>query len=80
MKNKNIFEVPSFESCDFDKQIELISSDGNIRIFIDMDDVNQCVVEELTRLIISKINEIPKSEWGKAVKLGNKKDKELRQW
>jgi hypothetical protein len=65
------FEVPVFNHAE--KELEI--STNEIRLLIDFDDVNHFVVEELTKLIVAKLNEIPKNEWREAIQRGRGADK-----
>lgn len=72
---KNNFFLPGFDNIE--KELE-ISNNNHIALFVDYDDVNHYVVEELLKLIVPTLNAIPKDQWKAAVKAGQKRLKELQ--
>jgi len=71
---KEHLKLPEFDRVE--KELELISSDSNVRLVVDFDDVNHDVVEELTKLIVKAVNNIPVEEWRGAVKAGRDRHRE----
>lgn len=66
------FELPkNFRDFVCHKEIEFSTDDFCFKV--DYDDVDHCVVEELTKLIIQKLNAISKSEWDTALKRGKQR-------
>lgn len=68
------FELPeSWKDLWIEKEIEFISEDSNVTLLVDFDDVDHDVVEELMKLIVPAINNIPEREWKAAVNRGKRK-------
>jgi hypothetical protein len=66
---KQRMRVPKFDTS----EKELFIGTDDITLEIDFDDVNHPVVEELTKLIVEKLNDIPEKEWKAAVEKGRKR-------
>jgi hypothetical protein len=69
MAKKKRYKLPVFDSIE--KELELYNE--HLTLQIDFDDVNHFVVEELTKLLVKALNDIPQDVWDAAIAKGQKK-------